>query len=78
MRKLTQKETLAMFRNTCYSGMGIRKGEDLPTDSECIQWLTRLRLHAEKLQVTTDAARLGMLPYWREWIKQPLAIGQGQ
>lgn len=72
--RLTQKETLAMFRNECYSGMGVINGEVLPSDSECIQWMVRVRLHAEKLQTGPQLPSLGMLPPWREWIKQPLPL----
>lgn len=73
-KKLTQKETLAMYRNTCYAGMGIVNGETLPTDFECVQWLTRVRLHAERLQVGPHLPSVGTLPPWREWIKTPLSL----
>lgn len=75
--KLTQKETLAMFRNECYSGMGIKNGDPLPTDSECVRWITKVRLHAEKLQIGPQLPSIGLLPPWKEWIKEPFDIYTG-
>lgn len=68
---LSESEQLSMFRNAFYSAMGIHNYADKPTDSECLRWLAKVRIHAEKLQnFPMQLPAVGGLPYWKKWIEE--------
>lgn len=68
---LSESEHLSMFRNAFYSAMGIHNYANKPTDSECLRWLAKVRIHAEKLQnFPMQLPAIGGLPYWKKWIEE--------
>lgn len=46
-KTLTTEDSLAVFRTTFYSAMGVKAAEILPTDVECIKWFHAVIAQAE-------------------------------
>jgi hypothetical protein len=65
--QLTDKDILAIYRNAMYAAMRIGRGH-LPTDYQCIQWLVKMRQHAEQLQVGPHLPSVGGFP--EQWLME--------
>lgn len=47
--RLSMKDRLAMFRCAMYTAMGVKNDEKKPTDRQCLEWFSRVRIQAEHL-----------------------------